>query len=338
MASQGSVSKKIDRNKKGKKGLGKGTKVFLMFLVLAFVTIFLYQGVNLLKAKINEAKSVIVTVDLEMGSAGDGPGQFREPWGIATDSKGNFYVTDFGGQRVNKFNPEGERLLSFGEPGKKSGEFNQPSGLFVDGEGDIYVCDTFNHRIQKFDSKGKVLKTWSHSFFGPRSIAGNEKGRIYVADTGNHKIQVFDEDGKFLSEWGGFGTADGKFREPVGVAVDPAGNVYVADSDNLRVQKFDMNGKFINSFRISTWRGKNVETPYLAVGQNFLYVSNAGERAVLKYDLSGKLIAICRKKEKDGFYMASGVAVDPQGRVYVVERGPGRIARFTIPLNPQPAK
>jgi DNA-binding beta-propeller fold protein YncE len=208
----------------------------------------------------------------------------------------------------------------------------------VDLKGAIYVCDTFNHRIQKFDSKGQFLKVWSHNFFGPRSITGNNRDRVYVVDTGNHKVQVFDPEGNFLSEFGGFGTGDGKFREPVGSTVDSEGFLYVADSDNTRIQKFDPMGKFISSFRVSTWRGKNEESPYLAFGQGFLYASNASAHTVLKYDLTGKLVAILKRKEKDGFSTATGVAADHQNRLYVVERGPGKVARFLIPSGLAPQK
>ena len=239
-------------SKSSKKGLGKGTKVFALFLVLAFLMLLLCLGINGLIAKINEAKSVYVDLDMEYGTSGDGPGQFKEPWDVATDTSGNFYVSDFGGHRIQKFDPAGNVLMTIGKEGQADGEFEQPSGIFVASDGFIYVCDTFNKakdsigRIQKFDSNGNFVKSWSHNFFGPRSIVGNNSNRLYVSDTGNHKIQVFDTDGNFLSEWGGFGTSDGKFREPMGCVLRiPRGDVFVADSDNRRVQEFDTNGKFL---------------------------------------------------------------------------------------------
>lgn len=326
------------KKRKKKKGPGKGTKVVVVLLSLGFLILILYKVFDQVNKAISAAKSVEVTVDMEMGGTGEGKGQFKEPWGIATDSENNFYVTDFGGDQVKKFNPNGEQVMVFGKSGKESGEFNQPSGLYVDSKGNIFVCDTFNHRIEKFDSKGNVLKVWNHSFFGPRSVTGDDKNRIYVVDTGNHKVQVFDPEGNFVAEWGGFGTGDGKFREPVGSAVDPSGFVYVADSDNLRVQKFDSQGKFVSSFKVSSWRGKNEESPYLAFAPGCIYASNASAKTVLKYDLAGKLLAILKKKDKDGFFTATGLAIDRLNRIYVVERGPGRVARFAVPASSAPLK
>lgn len=319
--------KKPVKAKKSKKGI----KIFLVLFGLAFLTVLLYQVVSLLNKAITEAKTVFVNVDYEVGTPGDGPGQFKEPCAVATDSQGDFYVSEFSGHRIQKFDPNGAPLLSIGKEGKDEGDFEQPSGLFVDAQGEIFVCDTFNHRIEEFDKAGKVVKAWSHSFFGPRDIVESQ-GRLYVTDTGNHKIQVFDMDGKFLMEWGGFGTAPGKFREPVGITADPLGNLYVADSDNLRIQKFDPNGKFLGAFRVATWRGKNDELPYLSFAQGSLYASNASQNAILQFDPNGKLTALFRRKnDKAGFAGAAGVAVDGQDHVFVAERGSGKVARFTVP-------
>jgi DNA-binding beta-propeller fold protein YncE len=163
---------------------------------------------------------------------------------------------------------------------------------------------------------------------------GNGLNRLYVSDTGNHKVQVFDLDGNFIKEWGGFGTTDGKFREPVGITADDHNNIYVADSDNLRIQKFDPEGKFMGAFKISTWKGKNDEVPYLAFGNGALWASSTSRAAVLELDPNGKLLAICVKKDKDGFLGAAGVAVNPEGRVLVVEKGKGQVARFSLPATP----
>jgi tripartite motif-containing protein 71 len=317
------------KKKKNRKPISKGAKAFLLIFGLCVVALVLFGLYNKVSRGIIRAKTAMIQLDLEVGSPGEGKSQFKEPWDVAVNASGDFYVTDFSNHRVQKFNQDGVPLLMFGTKGKEPGQFEQPSGIFIGQNGDVYVCDTFNHRIQKFDSKGKVLKVWNHSFFGPRCITGNNQGRLYVTDTGNHKVQVFDEDGNFQKEWGGNGTVEGKFREPVGCTVDSAGFVYVADSDNLRIQKFDPNGKFVSAFRVATWRGKNDEVPYLAFNQGFLYVTNTSEKCVLKYETTGKLKAIYSRK--GGFQMVSGIAVDSQNRVYVVEKSISKVSRFPIP-------
>ncbi|MBI1797400.1 MAG: SMP-30/gluconolactonase/LRE family protein [Candidatus Eisenbacteria bacterium] len=41
------------------------------------------------------------------GTGGSGPGQFNQPFGIATDVTGNVYVSDYGNNRVEVFSPSG---------------------------------------------------------------------------------------------------------------------------------------------------------------------------------------------------------------------------------------
>ena len=332
MASRKRASKKksAKRKNKKKKPLGKGARVFLVLLAMAFLAIFLVVGGSALNKALTLAKVVMVQTDWSVGGSGAGPGQFKEPWDAAVDSKGDLFATDFGGHRVQEFSPQGQLLLTFGKEGKDPGDFEQPSGIFIDAADNIFICDTFNHRIEKFNPQGKLIKFWANSFYGPKGIGGDGHSRLYIADTGNHKIQVFDEDGNFLTQFGSYGPDPGKFREPVGVTVDPQGFVYVADTDNLRVQKFDPNGKAVGSIKILTWKGKSAETPYLAFGSGSLWVANTSENSVLQYSPTGKLIAIFKDKN-GGFTDAAGVALNAEGEVYVTERGPGKIVRFMPP-------
>jgi DNA-binding beta-propeller fold protein YncE len=40
---------------------------------------------------------------MQWGSYGAGNGQFRNPYGVATDAAGNVYVADIGNHRIQKF-------------------------------------------------------------------------------------------------------------------------------------------------------------------------------------------------------------------------------------------
>ncbi len=82
------------------------------------------------------------------GSTGSGDGEFNRPSGIAVDSSGNVYVSDFGNARVQKFTSQGGFLLKWGSSGSGDGQFNGPLGVAVGGS--VYVVDKNNNRIQKF--------------------------------------------------------------------------------------------------------------------------------------------------------------------------------------------
>lgn len=173
-----------------------------------------------------------------------GDGQFNLPIGIAFDKDGNLYVTDAFNHRVQKFDPSGKFLGSFGGFGSGDGQFNITTGIAVDKEsGTLYVSDNKNDRVQKFDANGRFLGkfggpgTANNQMRRPYHLAIDSANRIYVTDQGHNRIQVFDTEGKLITLWGKEGSNPGEFQAPKGVAVYQ-NFIYIADSDNHRVQKF----------------------------------------------------------------------------------------------------
>ncbi len=88
-----------------------------------------------------EGSSVRYLLEDQWGTSGEEPGQFREPMGIAVDNEGNVYVADARNQRVQKFTPQGEFLVTYGTPGTGPGQFEKPVDVAVDADGAVYVSD-----------------------------------------------------------------------------------------------------------------------------------------------------------------------------------------------------
>src|SRR3954453_21889609 len=124
--------------------------------------------------------------------------------GISVASLDNVYVADSSNNRVEKYSPDGELLLSFGTTGPGTGELDRPSDVGFDSADNIYVADTGNNRIQKFDSTGAFVLEWG------------------TTDPGSH--------------------GNGEFSTPFALALDSSDNVYVADHGNNRIQKFSSAG------------------------------------------------------------------------------------------------
>lgn len=262
--------------------------------------------------------------------AGVNKGQFSLPRGITRDAQGDFYVTDTENKRVQKFDLNGNWLLSFGSNGQAVGQFGAfspdsvgtgPGGIAADSKGNIYVADTWNHRVQKFDSTGKFLTVWGTfinlseqnfqddqdkdvRFYGPRGVAVGPNDHIYVTDTGNKRVLIFDTSGNSVGKIDSGASPQkvapaypfnqpGELNEPVGIAVDPQGNVFVADTDNKRIQKFDQAGKAVAQWPVPAgdWDPGPYLEPFLALdGAGNVYATAPTGKTVLKYSPTGQLL------------------------------------------------
>jgi len=135
-------------------------------------------------------------------------------------------------------------------------------------------------------------------FQSPRGIKVGPDGFLYVADAGNHRIQKLTTDGQAVAVWGQHSTVETEagrprgFNEPWDVAVAPDGTIYVADTWNHRIQKLDAEGTLITAWGLFGQFGPG--------------------------DASGQ----------GAFYGPRGVAIDPDGLVYVTDTGNKRIQVF----------
>ncbi len=279
--------------------------------------------------------------DIPLAGQFGGSGILNRPRDVWVDKDGRVYVADSGDSQVVVFDKSGKEIERWGKRGNGKGDFLEPWGIAVD-DGKIYVSDTWNHRIQVFSGKGKFLFSWGTFastggklidpgvFWGPRDIAIDRAGNIYVSDTGNKRIQEFTPDGKFVAMWGGFGSDKGKFDEPVGLAIDAKGNIYVADTWNQRIQKFSPNHEFLLSWDVPVWESKSVVyKPYIAVdGNDRVFVTDPENARVLVFTSDGKLLYTFGGP--DTLALPNGIAIGPNGKIYVADANNDRIAIFQV--------
>ncbi|BBG66103.1 NHL repeat domain protein [Hydrogenimonas sp.] len=178
--------------------------------------------------------------------------KFSYPVDVATDAKGNIYLTDSVKKAVYVFNKEGIALKKIGS----ENVFKRPTGIAIDKKrGILYVSDTLSSQIKRFSLREsrELEPVGSHGnlpdqFNRPTFITVDEDGRLYVCDSMNFKIKIFDKNGKFDSAFGRLGNTIGSFASPRGVAVDREGNIYVTDTLFNAVQIFDQKGNLLLVF------------------------------------------------------------------------------------------
>ncbi len=155
-----------------------------------------------------------------------------------------------------------------------------------------------------------------------RGLAVGPKDRVYVA--GDQVVRVLSTGGKRLT--------DVKLSEPARcLAVADDGAIYVGMKDHVEIYTHE--GK-----KAAAWKslGVNAQMTSIAVARSDVFVGDAGNRVVLHYDKSGKLLK--RIGEKDPHKNAPGlllpspyldVAVGRDGLLRVQDPGRHRVETYT---------
>jgi hypothetical protein len=126
----------------------------------------------------------------------------------------------------------------------------------------------------------------------------------------------------FTTKWGSYGNETGNFTYPARIAVDHDGYVYVAEIppeyDNpLRIQKFDANGTYLTQWYVN-------DMCAMTVGNGYVYACTGWPNSsIMKFDTNGTFL----QSWVPPVITPSGVAVDPEGNVYLYDG-----ERYTITI------
>lgn len=209
--------------------------------------------------------------------------------------------------------------------GKETGTdalVTKPYGIAIY-QGKLYVIDTRGPGYVVIDLKTKKSKRVSGRGGGrmskPINITIDDDGSKYVTDTGRNQVLKFNANDKFVQAYG----IEGQFK-PTDVAI-VKNRLYVTDLKNHLIQVLDKrSGKLLFKMAKPDTKNKDAKIHFptnLATYRDKLYISDTGNFKIVKYTLDGKFI------EKLGsvgsgfgqFARPKGIALDKQGRLYVVD-------------------
>lgn len=133
----------------------------------------------------------------ELGSRGDGPGEFNFPTHVAVMHQ-KLYVSDTMNARVQVFSTKsGEYLRTIGKRGNFIGNLSRPKGVAVDGEDNVYVIESYHDYLLIYNRQGEFLMPLGGSGFDggkfhlPSGVWIDSRNRVYVADMLNSRVAVF---------------------------------------------------------------------------------------------------------------------------------------------------
>ena len=145
----------------------------------------------------------------------------NNPAGLALDSAGRLYVSEFVGNRVRRIAATAAGAFIETVAGTGAGgflgdngpavyaEFDGPSGVAIDTAGNLYVADGgASQRIRKITPAGIITTFAGATHFAgdggpassarlafPESVAADNSGNLFIADRQNHRIRKITPDG-----------------------------------------------------------------------------------------------------------------------------------------------
>jgi hypothetical protein len=240
------------------------------------------------------------------------------------------YISDSENHRIIRLaDMSGRGLLTLGTPGHGLGRLLSPEQIWVDSRARIYIADKGNNRIVRIDDitgRGWVEMV---GLTAPEGVALNGK-ELIVSDTGKSRVLVYSEfGGKLLHTY-----EDPRMRRPGHLWIDEKGGLFVTcnqDSGGKIVnisEPADVSGVRWTFYEGNGLKGNGFSPSQVVTEKKRVWCADAlGNRLVRCEDMQGHGPRILGSlgQQLGRFYAPRGLAIDPQGGLYVADSGNDRI-------------
>lgn len=261
------------------------------------------------------------------------------PAGVAVDTTGNVYISDYNNFVIRKVDTTGTITTIAGIAGGCSYNGDgapatsyylcHPWGLALDGSGNLFIADGGTCRVRKLVLASDTISTYagdgtcgynndsiaatSAELYEPWGVAVDGTGNVYIADTYNNRIRLVKKSTGVITTIAGSGThgysgdtgpaTTAEISYVYQLAVNSAGtSVILADANNQRIRQF-------------------------TVGGNIKTVAGTGTACSPALGDGGPATSAC-------FYNPQGIAANTAGTtVYVGDYSNQRVRKFTIAGN-----
>ncbi len=196
----------------------------------------------------------------------------ERPGGVAVDTAGTLYVTDYYNNRVLRLAAGATTPTELPFTG-----LNYPDGVAVDTAGTLYVSG-YNRMLRLAAGATTPTELPFTVLYASSGLGVDTAGTLYATDTRNNRVLRLAAGATTPTELPFTG-----LHGPSGVAIDTAGTLYVTDYYNNRVLRLAAGATTPTELPFT---GLNGPSGVAVDTAGTLYVTNTGNRRVLKLPVS----------------------------------------------------
>lgn len=294
------------------------------------------------------------------GSSGSSLNQLNGPIGIFVDANDAVYVADSNNHRILKVSSNGSGTLVAGVTGVStigSGTLKTPTAVHVDSQQNLYIADTNNFRIQFWPYGASNGSTVAGSSTGVSGSTLNMLGlsyalyvdtahNVYVSDGSNGRIVKWSSGavtGVLVAGNGSTGYVSGQLVYPVGIVLDSQSNtLYIADYNSHTIVAWlasATSGTIVAGFDSTAGNTPALlQNPWGITRDTYgnIYVADFRNSRIQMFCSVGSSFSNgttiagfgLTQLSSRGLSFPTGLALDSQMNLYVVDYGNHRVQKF----------